>query len=50
MGVGSKKTKDSGWKPIWRPYFSGGPRAYSLLKPRHFENQAIEHDNRYIDM
>jgi hypothetical protein len=59
MSGGRRKTKDSGLKPIcfekglWRPSFiSGGgtTRAYSLLKPRHFENQASEHNNRHIDM
>jgi hypothetical protein len=60
MSGGRRKTKDrSGLKPIcfekglkWRPGFSGGgtTRAYSLLKPRHFENQASEHNNRHIDM
>lgn len=40
MSGGSKKTKDSG---KWYPHFSGGPRAYSLLK-------TTEHDNRNISM
>jgi hypothetical protein len=40
MSGGTRKTQDSG---KWRPRFSGGPRAYSLLK-------ALEHDNRYKDM
>lgn len=60
MSGGRRKTKDSGFKPIclekglkWRPRFSGGPRAYSLLKPSEsgpFTIQATEHNNRYIDM
>jgi len=50
MGVGSKKIQSFEKGLKWRPRFSGGPRAYSLLKPTCIKNQASEHDNRYIDM
>jgi hypothetical protein len=61
MSGGPRKTKDSTLKPIcfekglkWGSGFEKSlfrPCAgYSLLKPRHFENQATEHDNRIINM
>jgi hypothetical protein len=50
MSGGTRKTKDSGFeKGLYRPSFKWGS-GYSLLKPRHFENQATEHDNRIINM
>jgi hypothetical protein len=55
MSGGRRKTKPTCFKPIcfekglFRPSCKWGS-GYSLLKPRHFENQASEHNNRHIDM
>jgi len=60
MSGGRRKIKPNKWGSGLRPSFavkasfSGGTRAYSLLKPTFFEkglkSQATEHNNRYIDM
>ena len=51
-GGQTRKSFEKGLK--WRPHISGGPRAYSLLKPSESgpfkPTFASEHDNRYIDM
>ncbi len=57
MSGGRRKTKDksgkwgSGLRPSFavKASFSGGTRAYSLLKKKP-SNQPTEHDNRIIDM